>query len=139
MKTLSDFQGTHWTGTAELWLDPLGDDAVRSECTISVGSDKVSYTWSHEGTAHEGSLTLTDDGAAFADTFHQPQPMPCVRLAGVGGLFQVLGEYGPKSEWGWRTSVSVREPAGELVLQMTNIAPWGEEVRAVRMICSRKP
>ena len=26
---------------------------------------------------------------------------------------------------------------GGLVLQMTNITPWGEEVRAVRMICRR--
>jgi len=25
-----------------------------------------------------------------------------------------------------------------LVLQMTNVAPWGEEVRAVRMVFTRK-
>jgi hypothetical protein len=29
-------------------------------------------------------------------------------------------------------------PSGELVLQMTNVAPWGEEQRAVRMVFTRK-
>jgi hypothetical protein len=31
----------------------------------------------------------------------------------------------------------LRPPAGELVLQMTNITPWGEEARAVRMTFTR--
>ena len=45
---------------------------------------------------------------------------------------------GPQAEWRWRIGLSVREPSGELVLQMTNVAPWGEETRAVRMICTRR-
>jgi hypothetical protein len=49
MNPLSHLDGTRSTGTAELWLDPLGDDVVRSDCTISVDAHVVRYTWSHEG------------------------------------------------------------------------------------------
>ncbi len=139
MNALSDLLGTRWTGTAELWLDPLGDEVVRSDCTISVDAHVVRYTWSHEGEAHEGGITLSDDDAEFTDSFHQPQPMTCLRIPDAGGLFQVQGEYGPESDWRWRIGLSLRTPTDELVLQMTNVAPWGEEVRAVRMICSRQP
>ena len=148
MGTLYELNGTRWAGTAELWLDPLGDDVVRGECTVSVDDDVVRYTWSHEGKSHEGkshegkshegSITLREDDAEFMDSWHQPQPMTCRRVADAWGLFQVLGEYGPQSEWRWRTGLSLRAPTDELVLQMTNIAPWGEEARAVRMICTRQ-
>ena len=138
MATLLELDGTRWTGTAELWLDPLGDEVQRSDCTISVGGGVVRYTWSYEGNRHKGSITLGEDGAEFVDSWHQPEPMSCNRLPDAWGLFQVQGEYGPESEWGWRTALSLRTPTGELVLQMTNIAPWGEEARAVRMTCTRE-
>ncbi len=138
MNPLSDIDGTHWAGTAELWLDPLGDDVVRSDCTISIDGHVVRYTWSYEGEAHLGSITLSDEGAEFKDSWHQPEPMTCRSLGDASGMFQVQGLYGPESDWGWRTGLSLRTPTGELVLQMTNIAPWGEEVRAVRMISSRR-
>ena len=121
MNLLSDLHGTRWAGTAELWLDPLGDDVVRSDCTISINTHVVRYTWSYEGEAHEGSLTLSDDGAEFTDSWHQPQPMTCLRIPDSGGLFQVQGVYGPESDWRWRTGLSLRTPTDELVLQMTNV------------------
>jgi len=138
MSKLSELHGTHWKGSAELWVDPLGDNVQRSESTISVDGDIVRYTWSYEGKDQEGSITLREDGADFTDTWHQPQPMKCEPVPKAWGLFQVLGHYGPDSDWGWRIGLMVRTPSGELVLQMTNIAPWGEEVRAVRMICQRQ-
>jgi hypothetical protein len=64
--------------------------------------------------------------------------MKCRRLSEARGLFQIQGEYGPDADWGWRTALSLRTPTDELVLQMTNIAPWGEEARAVRMTCGRR-
>lgn len=139
MGGLSDLRGSHWKGTAELWLDPLGDQVEKSECTMSVDGDVVRYTWSHEGKTHEGSITLREGGADFTDSWHQPTPMKCRALPGAWGLFQVQGEYGPDSDWGWRIGLCLRTPTGELVLQMTNVAPWGEEVRAVRMACQRAP
>jgi hypothetical protein len=138
MNLPSDLYGTRWTGVSELWLDPLGNEAQSNDCTMALEAGKVSYTWSYEGQAHQGSITLTDNGADFTDTWHQPEPMRCSTAAGAGGLFQVEGRWGPESDWGWRIGLSLR-PTGELVLQMTNITPWGEEARAVRMICQRQP
>ena len=138
MGTLAEVNGTKWAGSAELWLDPLGDTAARSDCTIAVVANVVRYTWSHEGKNHEGTITLREHGAEFVDSFHSPEPMKCRILVGQG-IFQVQGAYGPDADWGWRIGLSHRTPSGELVLQMTNIAPWGEEARAVRMICKKEP
>ena len=104
---------------------------------MAIDGDVLRYTWSHEGEPHEGSVTLRDAGAHFTDSWHQKEPLPCKRLGEAPGLFQVLGRYGPDADWGWRIGLSLRAPTGELVLQMTNIAPWGEEARAVRMVGSR--
>lgn len=138
MQHLSELKGTRWRGSSELWLDPLGDQAARCDCTIAVEGGALHYRWSHDGKAHEGSLSLRDGGADFKDTFHQPEPMLCRTVEGAPGLLQVQGSYGPEAEWGWRIGLSLRAPTGELVLQMTNIAPWGEEARAVRMVCQRE-
>jgi hypothetical protein len=137
VQTLADLDGTKWEGSSELWLDPLGNQAIVSPCAIAVAGDVVRYTWSHEGVAQTGSITLAADGAAFVDTWHQPAPMPCRRLEGGGALFQVQGQYGPESDWGWRIALCLRTQTGELVLQMTNVTPWGEEGRAVRMVGRR--
>ena len=138
METPLELHGTEWTGSNELWLDPLGNEVQLSDCTLCVEAKVVRYTWSHQGKLHQGSIRLQTDGAEFTDSWHQPEPMQCRVLAGAGGLFQVQGAYGPEADWGWRIGLSLRPRTGELVLQMTNIASWGEEVRAVRMTCQRR-
>lgn len=138
MKTLSELGETKWAGTCELWMDPLGNEVVRSECTVAAQGNRVSYTWSHEGKLHHGSIALHDGGGDFTDSWHQPQEMACDSVDGALGLFQLQGQYGPQQGWRWRIGLFFREPTGELVLQMTNVAPWGEEARAVRMTCSRQ-
>jgi hypothetical protein len=40
--TLRDLEGTRWTGRAELWLDPAGNDAIPSDCALEVGRDASS-------------------------------------------------------------------------------------------------
>ena len=56
-------------------------------------------------------------------------------LARVNVMSYPAGE-GP--DWGWRLRVCLRTMGPErLVLQMTNVTPWGEEARAVRMTCER--
>ncbi len=139
MSTLSDLQGTHWKGTAELWVDPLGNDVENCGCTISIEEGIVRYTWSYQGKSQVGSITLREGAAELTDTWHSPEPMKCRPVPDAWGLFQVLGKYGPQSDWAWRTALSLRTPTDELVLQMTNITPWGEEARAVRMVCQRQP
>jgi hypothetical protein len=131
-----DLVGTRWSGAAELWLDPSGDEAQRSDCTITLTADGLQYTWAFEGTPHRGSVLRQDPGAIFTDSWHQPELMVCRDVPGGRGLFTLLGAYGPDDAWGWRIALSRRDPTGELVLQMTNIAPWGEEARAVRMVCT---
>jgi hypothetical protein len=138
MHTLADLAETKWEGSNELWLDPLGDQVTRSTCAISIDAGVLRYTWSHEGKDHEGAITPREYGAEFVDSWHSPEPMKCLRVLDGQGLLQVQGQYGPDAEWGWRIGVSVRAPSDELVLQMTNVAPWGEEVRAVRMTCQRR-
>lgn len=138
--TVPDLVGTRWAGRAELWLDPLGDEAQISDCALAVHESAIEYTWSHEGAEQRGSLGLTPPGARFTDTFHASEPMECVARPDAWGLVDVLGTYGPpdRPPWGWRIQLSLR-PTDELVLQMTNITPWGEEGRAVRMVGARVP
>lgn len=136
MEVLLGLAGTTWKGTNELWLDPLGDEVDRSEGTIQLDESTVRYTWLREGTTHSGKIELREDGADFTDSWHQTEVMVCRRLPVVRGFFHVEGAYGPQADWAWRISLSQR-PSGQLVLQMTNIAPWGEEARAVRLTCTQ--
>ncbi len=137
MSELRTIQGTRWAGQKELWLDPLGNEATVSPCTIHIDGDVVLYTWTYEAKPQEGRISLAADGASFTDTWHQPTPMRCRTVAGNGGFFLVQGSYGPDADWGWRIGLALR-PSGELVLQMTNVTPWGEEGRAVRLTCRQE-
>jgi hypothetical protein len=136
--TLSSLVGTKWAGRAELWLDPLGNQADLSDCTIEIADGVVRYTWSYDGKPHQGSYTLVDGGADWTDTWHQTSVMKCRTIPEAWGLFAVAGTYAAPSgpDWGWRSVLSLRD-GGELVLQMTNVTPWGEDGRAVRMICTK--
>ena len=51
MRSIRELKGSRWTGKTELWLDPFGNDAALSDCTITVGEGAVSYTWSHDETS----------------------------------------------------------------------------------------
>lgn len=135
---LAELAGTSWTGTKELWLDRAGNDASRSECALRIDADALRYTWSHEGKTHEGTIVPNEDGVTWSDSFHQKEPVKAARIEGAWGLLAYHFTWGPADEpWGWRTVVS-RRPSGELVVQMTNITPWGEETRAVRMVLAQK-
>lgn len=138
MTALKELEGSKWAGRSELWLDPLGDERTEGRCTLEVTATGISYTWTHEDETQTGSVTLSEDGGAFSDTFHSPSGMTCKNLVGNRGLFLMEGTYGDSNEWGWLIGLSHRTPTDELILQMTNIAPWGEEARAVRFVCQRK-
>ena len=138
MQTLAELKGTRWSGKGELWLDPLGNEAAVSDCTLAVEDGAIRYTWSHDGKSHQGSITLRDGGADFDDTFHAAETMAFTPWPVPGALLSLIGSYaaGDGPPWGWRIVVTQR-PSGELVLQMTNVTPWGEDGRAVRMIFVR--
>lgn len=140
---LGDLAGVSWRGKAELWLDSEGNEAHTSACTLRVETDAVLYTWEHKGRPHQGKIALDAEGAAFTDTFHAPSPMRFTAAPRTTALLDLLGSYsaGDGPSWGWRIIVSLRPAESEapesLVLQMTNIGPWGEEMRAVRMVAQR--
>lgn len=131
--------GTRWKGHGELWLDPSGDDALTYECSLSVDGTTVRYTWTYEGKEQRGTVSLGADGPTWVDSWHHPEPVACTPQPEPWGVFDLFCTYsaGGGPDWGWRTLLAER-PTGELVLQMTNIAPWGEEGRAVRMVLTRQ-
>ncbi len=135
---LAKFVGTEWTGSGELWLDPEGNTVDRCDCTLRIEADALHYTWSYQGQTKEGSFTFDEGGATWTDSWHQPEPTKCLNVPDAWGLFTVEHTYQVPSSpaWGWRTKLSER-PNGDLVLQMANLAPWGEEGRAVRMTFTR--
>lgn len=141
--TLRELAGSDWRGSAELWPDPLGNEAQTSACTLRIESGALRYTWAYKGTPHQGTIAPDADGGTFIDTWHSPAAMPCEKVTRSTALIDLLGSYaaGDGPRWGWRLVLSLRPPYGgapeSLVLQMTNIAPWGEEARAVRMITTR--
>jgi hypothetical protein len=137
MKALDELKGSKWAGRSELWLDPLGNELTEGTCTLEVQESGITYTWTHKGETKTGSVVLTDDGGVFTDTFHSPSETTCRNLVGNRGLFLIEGTYGDNDEWGWLIGLSQR-PTGELILQMTNIAHWGEEARAVRFTCTKQ-
>lgn len=53
---LDELTGTRWKGSAALWVDPLGDQAERSECTLAIEDGTVRYTWSRKGDDHRGGV-----------------------------------------------------------------------------------
>ncbi|MEM9897705.1 MAG: hypothetical protein AAF789_15215 [Bacteroidota bacterium] len=135
---INNFQESKWKGTAELWLDPAGNNADVSECTLQIETNVLSYTWVYEDEIKTGSFTFHESGATWVDSWHQATSVKCLDLVEAWGLFTVQYSYGAPSGpvWGWRSKLSKR-PDGSLVLQMINIAPWGEEGRAVRMVFQR--
>ena len=139
MTALRELAGTTWSGRAELWVDPLGNEVDACDCRIEVEADHLEYHWSYEGKPHVGRVVFRPGGADFTDSWHSESVMVCVTAPSPWAMIDVLGTYdgGEGSEWGWRILLALR-PSDELVLQMTNVTPWGEEGRAVRMICSRE-
>lgn len=136
---LTALQGSEYQGHGELWLDPESNDALHYDCYLIIEKDKILYTWEWEGKTQEGSYLLSEmlekEVATWSDSWHQPEPVTCKKITDTASLFSIFNTYPVPSnpDWGWRSQLSQR-PNQDLVLQMTNIAPWGEEGRAVRMI-----
>jgi len=135
---LATLAGSRWVGAGELWLDPLGDEAREYDCTNDQRRIGALYLVARRHAARRrlhpsrrtGKLVRqlasadrrrvlrATRGARIA---RAPPCLPGIRRPGLALAHDL-----------------VREPSGELVLQMTNVAPWGEEQRAVRMVFTRK-
>ncbi len=139
---LAKLAGTKWTGNGELWLDPEGNNSDQYDCELFIESEAISYTWSYENKTQKGGFTFNEIGAIWVDSWHQEKSVQCLNVPKALGVFTVSHAYDvpDNPSWGWQSKLSER-PDGSLVLQMTNITPWGEEGRAVRMIltCKKNP
>lgn len=138
MSTLEELEGTRWSGQKRLWLDPEAPPEV-CEATVSIDADALRYTWSREGNAHEGRIAVDARGdAEWSDSWHATKTMRCARVSPSPALVNVLGAYAAPSgpDWHWRIALALR-PSGELVIQMWNGTPWGEEHRAVELVAQR--
>jgi hypothetical protein len=131
---LSAVQG-RWSGTMRLWLDPEAPPA-EGPSTAEVEGGRLRYTWAFEGAPKEGWIEAA--GLRWADTFHQPEPRAMAPMARPGALLAGEMSYpapeGP--DWGWQITLAQR-PDGALVLQMTNLCPWGESAPAVMALWTR--
>ena len=58
MQWLTELQGSDWSGSGELWLDPEGNDVDRCDCALRFETDALHYTWSYDGQTREGSFTF---------------------------------------------------------------------------------
>ena len=136
---LSKYAGTKWSGSGELWLDPEGKKTEKYACELNIDIDAIHYSWSYENESKKGSFTFNEDGAIWVDSWHQTESVQCLNVPDAWGIFTLSHAYEVPGNpnWGWRSKLSKR-PDGCLVLQMTNIAPWGEEVRAVKMVFTSK-
>jgi len=135
---IKKFDSTEWSGNGELWLDPAGNDVSLYPCTMRISANNISYAWDHEGELKEGRIELSDPESTWTDSWHQRDTVTCSNVKNPRSLFTIEYSYagGSGEHWGWRINMSSR-PDESIVLQMTNIAPWGEEGRAVRMVFLR--
>lgn len=138
--TLASIAGTSWAGQGELWLDQLHNEVELCDCTIEVTADELRYAWSYQGAPHQGRITVRDGGSDFVDSWHAADGFACTPIPDAWGLLAVRCTYaaGDGPPWGWEITVSLRPGGDELVVQMTNVSPWGEHGRAVRMIARRR-
>ena len=130
-----EHEDTTWSCESELWFDPTGNDAEISAATLSVGDDEIVYTWVYKGAEQSGELRWNGETLHWKDSWHQSEGVDLTFVSGHGSLIAAEYSYavGEGPDWHWRIKLAER-PDGTLVLQMTNIAPWGEEARAVRTV-----
>lgn len=145
---LASYLGS-WRGTSRLHMEP-GSPGVTTDSTlvatpIAKGRFvQISYTWSHEGVPHEGTMILgmhakrDEATGAWVDSWHQANDTLFLKgkhekvKGAASGRVSISGTFPapPGPDWGWR--IAVESPAADrLLLTMYVIEPEGEENLAV--------
>jgi hypothetical protein len=139
---LSRFVGL-WRGPTQLWLKP---EAAPEESVTELHAELVlGGRWlriTHQGVAlaqpNAGEMLLGyyENAAryelAWVDSVHTDSSIILSTGAVTdAAVVDVLGSYAAGDQrWGWRTRLR-RTPSDELLLEMFNISPAGEEYRAL--------
>ena len=136
---VKDLDGSRWTGTNKLWMEPT-EPALDSPATLAFAGDTLRYTWDFKGKAHQGALQGLATGVRWSDSWHQSGGVDCLPFPSLGApLLSVGYRYPapPGPDWGWRIVLAQR-PDDTMVLQMLNVTPWGEEALAVHIEATRQ-
>ena len=56
---LARHAGSEWSGSSELWIDPLGNDTESSDATVRIAPDGLLYTWAFRGEPQRGRSRST--------------------------------------------------------------------------------
>lgn len=93
-----------WSGTNRLWItDPT--TPFDSDGTLEIAERTISYTWSHDGTPHAGTIVIKGQPGALAaswtDSFHAVEPFTLHgRLD--GDVLRLYTTYDAgEATWGW--------------------------------------
>ena len=126
------YAGSNW-----LWFeDP--NQPEQSATKLEVAANQIRYTWQYRGAPQSGVMEFAFDGdaatATWTDTWHAKEAIVCPGRQ-TADRIEVVGTYGPG--WTWRTEVTLASP-DELLVEMFNISPKGEEQIAVRMSAQRQ-
>ncbi len=130
----------HYTGTNLLWFqDP--NKPLESAGEVTIDGNVIRYTWVYEGEPQSGVMTVERDGEAASvewnDTWHAKDSMRCEgTLDSQALVVQTSYPAGDGPDWHWRTEVRV-PAAGEVLIEMYNITPNGDEQIAVRLRAKR--
>ena len=121
-------------GEKKLWLTPGSDPSICS-AEVEIDATRIQYRWSYEGKPHKGVVTLTEGGASFVDSWHQATAMQAAPHPSNNAILSVSYCYAGEGPTGWIWRISLcQRPTGEVVLQMINTTPWGEDCLAVEII-----
>ncbi|RPE77072.1 DUF1579 domain-containing protein [Vulcaniibacterium tengchongense] len=134
-----------WAGTTRVWFEPDAPPAMEVAQTGRIRRVLGGRFLLHEYRYGEGDragegmalygLHLDEQAfeAAWVDSMHTGTSIMFSTGADRGHGFDVLGSYGEGQggpRWGWRTRIAQPSP-DQLVLTMFNIAPDGNEAKAV--------
>lgn len=128
-----------WVGTSRLWRNWLPEKETSSESRLivnTVANGKFltfAYTWSLEGTDHEGFLLTGNENdedkatAAWGDSWHQGGS-----LLSLGGSVNESGDIvlngtfpaPPEPDWGWR--ITIGQPAPQELQITMHVIPWNQ-------------
>lgn len=137
----------NWEGITRVWFEPgiLADESPCKGTFKSILDGRFllhEYKGSLEGKPVEGlalyGCSLPDGTlqSAWVDSFHNGTNIMFSTNNTMAAPFSVLGKYGEEPSWGWRTVIN-HENENKLIITMYNIAPGGNDEKAVETVYER--